>query len=391
MPSGNDRTDDNLSRHRFVMEEVTLLSRRHDLAAYSHVRAAEPFLLVKEMAEWPFFQRFSCLNTAEAKLRSLASAAPNRIIQYAYLRGVNRQFTYTKGAHQRLRMVHGPLARFVETCARSKNSTYYMQAQQIPEIAAGIPEMSKLHCEGINSPMLFWLGNSGQQTSLHNDRFRNFIAVFLGVKRVYLFPPEALSNLYIAPLDRCFQGALTSLVNPISPDNRKFPLFQMIAKQMRVVDVHEGEILYIPPLWWHLVSANGGLNLSANIWAEEVECAPSLYLPRALRLMDTEIPGESLETRRKLRHLFHATLSKSTIDTLCTGSLARTVTKTALDELQTLRSIVDEDLRARWAGWVGSLLDHLVFQLQGDPFPTLTKGEFYRMVSRMRTSSLSGS
>lgn len=106
------------------------------------------------------------------------------------------------------------------------------------------------------SHMQLWLGTRGNVTPLHYDRNHGLLAQIIGSKQVDLFSHEDTPYLYP---DRTLRH--TSLINLRdfdSPQTReaalsRFPKFEE-ATRYRVV-LEPGELLYIPPFFWHDVTS----------------------------------------------------------------------------------------------------------------------------------------
>jgi hypothetical protein len=88
-----------------------------------------------------------------------------------------------------------------------------------------------------------------------------FVCCLYGLKKVVLFPPDASGCLYPLPLH--MQQMNFSRVNFDHIDEARFPL----VKRARSVEVtvEPGDMLYIPPHWWHLVRGSG-LNISLSVF-----------------------------------------------------------------------------------------------------------------------------
>ena len=58
-------------------------------------------------------------------------------------------------------------------------------------------------------------------------------------------------------------------VDPQSPDLARFPDFSNASPVE--VDVHEGETLYLPPMWYHQVShpLEGAVTIAVNTWRDQ--------------------------------------------------------------------------------------------------------------------------
>ncbi|MFP4653986.1 MAG: cupin-like domain-containing protein [Phormidium sp.] len=119
-----------------------------------------------------------------------------------------------------------------------------------------------------------WAGAGGHTESLHYDTFDGTLIQLAGQKRVVLFPPSQLSNLYPFPLiGHLYHGlklrSWFSQVYPDNPDFEAFPGLKYAFKHRYEVVLNPGDVLYLPVGWWHEVSALGeGFVCSANrFWA----------------------------------------------------------------------------------------------------------------------------
>jgi len=106
-----------------------------------------------------------------------------------------------------------------------------------------------------------WWGPGGTVSRLHFDTPHNLLAQVVGVKRILLYPPlppaSPAGDMY--PV----RGALnntSAVANPLAPDRAAFPRFP--PAPTFAVDLAPGDLLYIPPLWWHHVTA---LSRSASV------------------------------------------------------------------------------------------------------------------------------
>ncbi|XP_012222412.2 bifunctional peptidase and arginyl-hydroxylase JMJD5 [Linepithema humile] len=95
-----------------------------------------------------------------------------------------------------------------------------------------------------------WFGPAHTVSPLHFDPKNNLLSQVFGYKRVILYSPAETENLY--PYDSKLLNN-TAQVDPVKPDYNKWPNFRK-ANGMTFY-LKPGEMLYIPPKWWHHVTA----------------------------------------------------------------------------------------------------------------------------------------
>ncbi|MGB2396321.1 MAG: cupin-like domain-containing protein [Pseudomonadales bacterium] len=110
-----------------------------------------------------------------------------------------------------------------------------------------------------------WLGNHSR-IAAHFDFPSNLACNVSGHRRVTLFPPEQINNLYVGPLDFTPAGQPISLVDFNQPDWARFPNFKTALEHAMVVDLEPGDGLIIPSMWWHHIEATEPLNVLVNFW-----------------------------------------------------------------------------------------------------------------------------
>ena len=110
-----------------------------------------------------------------------------------------------------------------------------------------------------------WMGNK-VTTPTHFDSQHNMACVVCGARRFTLFPPEQLPNLYIGPLDYAPTGAAISMARLDRPDDPRFPRLKTALAAAQVAELHPGDAIYMPPLWWHNVESLEQLNALVNYW-----------------------------------------------------------------------------------------------------------------------------
>ncbi|MBI4783220.1 MAG: cupin-like domain-containing protein [Oscillatoriophycideae cyanobacterium NC_groundwater_1537_Pr4_S-0.65um_50_18] len=119
-----------------------------------------------------------------------------------------------------------------------------------------------------------WVGGGGHTTCLHYDPVDGTLMQLQGAKRVLLFPPSQLYNLYPFPITVHLQHGLRkravySQVYPDKPDLEAFPKFEQALDHCHEVILQQGEILFIPSGWWHEVSTVSS--------ADEIVCSVNRF------------------------------------------------------------------------------------------------------------------
>ncbi|XP_011151408.1 lysine-specific demethylase 8 [Harpegnathos saltator] len=130
--------------------------------------------------------------------------------------------------------------------------------EQIPELKEdfGVPEYCSFSDNQDNDQDMeppdinAWFGPSGTVSPLHYDPKNNLLSQVFGYKRIILYHPDETNNLYPYTTKLLNNTAQT---DPINPDYNKWPNFRKAKGFMCYLK--PGEMLYIPPKWWHHVTA----------------------------------------------------------------------------------------------------------------------------------------
>eukprot|EP00047_Mylnosiga_fluctuans_P012171 m.24718 g.24718 ORF g.24718 m.24718 type:complete len:165 (+) comp4048_c0_seq2:326-820(+) len=132
---------------------------------------------------------------------------------------------------------------------------------QVPSLARDIytPDYCVLGENGLEQTNA-WLGPKGTVSPLHHDPARNLLAQVVGAKYLRLYAPATTLRLYPHP-DTLLHN--TSMVDVEAPDLARFPLFAD-APYLEAV-LLPGEMLYIPPHYWHYVRSLS-VSFSVSFW-----------------------------------------------------------------------------------------------------------------------------
>jgi lysine-specific demethylase 8/hypoxia-inducible factor 1-alpha inhibitor (HIF hydroxylase) len=107
-----------------------------------------------------------------------------------------------------------------------------------------------------------WISPGGHTECLHFDAVDGTLVQMHGAKKIVLFPPSQIYNLYPFPLSIHLRHGLKlrswfSQVYPENPDFESFPKLKTALQHKHEVILNQGELLYIPAGWWHEVTALG--------------------------------------------------------------------------------------------------------------------------------------
>lgn len=118
-----------------------------------------------------------------------------------------------------------------------------------------------------------WIGNASD-VSCHNDTFDNLACVVAGRRRFTLYPPEAVADLYVGPIDFTMAGRPVGLAAGSAPGDARYPRFEHWRDRAAVVELEPGDALYLPKLWWHQVEATESFNVLVNYWWDAFRQGP---------------------------------------------------------------------------------------------------------------------
>ncbi|MCD7453381.1 Lysine-specific demethylase jmj30 [Datura stramonium] len=93
-----------------------------------------------------------------------------------------------------------------------------------------------------------WFGPAGTVTPLHHDPHHNILAQVVGKKYVRLYPASLSDELHPHSETMLSNSSQVDLDNI---DEKEFP--KILDLEFQDCILEEGEMLYIPPKWWHYV------------------------------------------------------------------------------------------------------------------------------------------
>lgn len=149
-----------------------------------------------------------------------------------------------------------------------------------------------------------WIGNRSR-IAAHQDVPDNLACVVAGRRRVTLFPPDQLRNLYIGPLDFNPAGQAISLLDFSNPDLERFPRFAEAMQHAQVAELEPGDAVFIPGMWWHHMEGLESFNVLVNYWWREAPAwmdTPMNVLMYALMTIRDLPEHERAHWREVFRH-----------------------------------------------------------------------------------------
>ncbi len=118
------------------------------------------------------------------------------------------------------------------------------------------------------SDSVLWYGSPASSTPLHFDTYgQNFVLQVFGSKTWYLLPPSATPRM--SPTRIPFEES--SVWGRADPRNDP---------EVKRIRLEAGQLLFVPPKWWHFVVANEP-SISVNVW-RPVESDPFERLKEAV-------------------------------------------------------------------------------------------------------------
>jgi hypothetical protein len=157
------------------------------------------------------------------------------------------------------------LERILACAAEPERGTAYMGSLPASSYLPGFERDNRLPFLTAEVVPRIWIGNASY-VGCHYDTFDNVAVGIAGKRRFTLFPPDAIGDLYIGPIDRTLSGPPVSLAAAAPPGDPRYPRFERARERALVLELLPGDVLYLPKLWWHQVEATEPLNILVNYW-----------------------------------------------------------------------------------------------------------------------------
>jgi Cupin-like domain len=332
-----------------------------------------PIILKGTFTDWPLFQNLKTCRTDEARLDYLSSAFGENMVGYTKVPARDPFMGYDESGKQNFK--YAPAScRLSEFCVMMKAALQDPESDVLyarggansvrtwSEFSQAIRPLNFLRGMSPNGEGI-WLGTGSHISYLHQDAHFNFFAMVTGIKRVLLYPLEAIGDLYPTPFYGGIAGTTSSFVRPRAPDRQRFPRFTNAAKHAWLALIEEGDLLCLPPCWWHYVEAAPGLNLMINtfVWA-----LPPRQEREFEAMMRKSIRTERLLSKQELANVRNQLCQRVSVAVSVQPRLSRS--GRAL--LRRLSRFLRPDIPEYWQKVARCYYDHYIFQLNGHPVST---------------------
>lgn len=226
----------------------------------------EPVLV---RAEYAPTERFWGVRQLPFTLEHIAEYAPKTALLQAK-NGSHERFPW---ACCKLRALYPE--QLVARIKRAKEYIYFSaEMQKIPGDGAEFftnaimpKELLQVHEVQGEFKHLLWIGSKGVITPFHYDELHNVFLQVEGSKKFLLFPPTAWRQLYLYPKFHVrHRNAMLEYPPNEETLEEEFPAFKYFPVEPLEVEVNPGDVLYIPPLWFHQVEALSN-SISVNVWS----------------------------------------------------------------------------------------------------------------------------
>jgi hypothetical protein len=165
------------------------------------------------------------------------------------------------------------LRRIAAAADRAELPSIYMGSLPIDAHLPGFADENSVELLPRTIRPRIWIGN-GSRVACHYDTLDNLAVVAAGQRRFTLYPPDAIADLYVGPIDHNMAGQPVSLAADSSEPDPRFPRFEAARPRGLEAKLEPGDALYIPKLWWHQVEATGPVNVLVNYWWDGFSAGP---------------------------------------------------------------------------------------------------------------------
>lgn len=228
----------------------------------NYFNKSQPVILKNCMTQWPALSKWN-------KSDYLLEMCRARVVPIE----IGKNYTNENWSQDLVKFDDFFRRQFLENESKDESTQIEYLAQhnlfdQIPALKNDIPTPEyccithKTMDDEIDVDIKAWLGPEGTTSPMHIDEKHNLLCQIFGSKRIILAAPKDSINLYP------FDGDMlknTSQIDAENLDYDRFPLVQNV--RFYSFTLYTGEMLYIPPKWWHFVRSLSK-SFSVSFWWE---------------------------------------------------------------------------------------------------------------------------
>ncbi|XP_038210702.1 bifunctional peptidase and arginyl-hydroxylase JMJD5 [Zerene cesonia] len=217
----------------------------------NYIMLEKPVVLDKCIDHWPALSKWRD-NNYFIKLAGLRTVSIEIGKEYTDSNWTQKLITVKDFINNYIYQSDGPIGYLAQ----------YQLFDQIPELKDDIIEPEYCCFSETNDPVniMAWYGPKGTVSPLHHDPTKNLLAQVVGEKRLYLFSPKDSEHLY--PHEHELLNN-TARIDPRCPDFEKYPEYKNATPYFCIL--RPGQMLYIPPKWWHFVESLS-VSFSVSFW-----------------------------------------------------------------------------------------------------------------------------
>ena len=233
------------------------------------VAACEPFVVRGLCSDWPITRAAG--RSPDALLDYVAALDTGRSAEaFVGAPAIGGRYYYEEALEgfnfQRETIgVSAALRRVIDTADVDGAATLYLGSLPTAAYLPGFAEDNAMPLLPAAARPRIWLGHAST-VACHHDNSDNLACVVAGRRRFTLFPPEAIGDLYVGPIDHNMAGQPVGLAVGAAADDPRYPRFAAARARATTVELEPGDALYLPKLWWHQVEALSPINVLVNYW-----------------------------------------------------------------------------------------------------------------------------
>jgi hypothetical protein len=235
------------------------------------VAAGEPAVLRGLVKDWALVQ--AGLRGTRDAMEHLRALYNQRPVQYSWggPEIAGRPFYNDDTTDLNFQVKRGSLETVLDGIAEHAEDpnppTYYLASLPTEACLPGFEVANPLNLarHGVQAPASIWIGNR-VTASCHYDAPNNIAGCAVGRRRVTVFPPTQIGNLYPGPLEPTPGGQAVSMVDFANPDLQRHPRFREALAHGQCAVLEPGDAIFIPSMWWHHVQGLEAFNVLVNYW-----------------------------------------------------------------------------------------------------------------------------